>query len=113
MAIHPAALVDPQARISESAEIGPNCIIGAGVEIGARTRLMAHVYVEGRHANRRRQHLLSLFHHRSGVADLNDKEPASVPRDETDKSGEFVSRSDARLRAFAFVFQILRRHSDG
>ena len=47
MAIHPAALVDPQARISESAEIGPNCIIGADVEIGARTRLMAHVYVEG------------------------------------------------------------------
>ncbi len=47
MAIHPAAIVDPQARIAESAEIGPHCIIGAGVEIGARTRLMAHVYVEG------------------------------------------------------------------
>ena len=47
MAIHPAALVDPQARISASAEIGPYCIIGADVEIGARTRLMAHVYVEG------------------------------------------------------------------
>ncbi len=47
MAIHPAAIVDPQARISASAEIGPDCIIGADVEIGARTRLMAHVYVEG------------------------------------------------------------------
>lgn len=47
MAIHPAAIVDPQARISDSAEIGPACIIGADVEIGARTRLMAHVYVEG------------------------------------------------------------------
>ena len=47
MAIHPAAIVDPQARISASAEIGPDCIIGAEVEIGARTRLMAHVYVEG------------------------------------------------------------------
>jgi UDP-N-acetylglucosamine acyltransferase len=47
MAIHPAALVDPLARISDSAEIGPYCIIGADVEIGARTRLMAHVYVEG------------------------------------------------------------------
>jgi UDP-N-acetylglucosamine acyltransferase len=47
MAIHPSALVDPQARISASAEIGPFCIIGADVEIGARTRLMAHVYVEG------------------------------------------------------------------
>jgi UDP-N-acetylglucosamine acyltransferase len=47
MAIHPSALIDPQARISATAEIGPYCIIGAGVEIGARTRLMAHVYVEG------------------------------------------------------------------
>lgn len=47
MAIHPAAIVDPQARIAESAEIGPGCIIGADVEIGARTHLMAHVYVEG------------------------------------------------------------------
>jgi len=47
MAIHPAAIVDPQASIAESAEIGPGCIIGAEVEIGARTRLMAHVYVEG------------------------------------------------------------------
>src|SRR5579863_4544947 len=47
MAIHPAAVVDPQSRISASAEIGAYCIIGADVEIGARTRLMAHVYVEG------------------------------------------------------------------
>lgn len=47
MAIHPAAIVDSQARIAESAEIGPGCVIGADVEIGARTRLMAHVYVEG------------------------------------------------------------------
>jgi len=47
MAIHPAAIVDARARISESAEIGPHCIIGADVEIGARTHLMAHVYVEG------------------------------------------------------------------
>jgi len=47
MAIHPTAIVDPQARIADSAEIGPYCIIGADVEIGARTRLMAQVYVEG------------------------------------------------------------------
>ncbi|HUA22369.1 MAG TPA: acyl-ACP--UDP-N-acetylglucosamine O-acyltransferase [Bryobacteraceae bacterium] len=47
MAIHPSAIVDPRARIPESAEIGPYCVIGAEVEIGARTRLMAHVYVEG------------------------------------------------------------------
>ena len=47
MAIHPTAIVDSQSRIAESAEIGPYCIIGAHVEIGARTRLMAHVYIEG------------------------------------------------------------------
>jgi UDP-N-acetylglucosamine acyltransferase len=47
MAIHSAAIVDAQARISASAEIGPYCVVGADVEIGARTRLMAHVYVEG------------------------------------------------------------------
>lgn len=47
MAIHPTAIVDPQARISESAEIGPHCIIGPEVEIGPRTRLMANNFVEG------------------------------------------------------------------
>src|SRR5580700_12008561 len=47
MAIHPTAIVDAKARIADSAEIGPYCIIGAGVDIGARTRLMAHVYMEG------------------------------------------------------------------
>src|SRR5690348_9566748 len=47
MAIHPAAVVDPQARIAESAEIGPFCVIGADVEIGARTVLKGHVFLEG------------------------------------------------------------------
>jgi UDP-N-acetylglucosamine acyltransferase len=47
MSIHPSAIVDPGARIADSAEIGPYSVIGADVEIGARTRLMAHVYVEG------------------------------------------------------------------
>jgi len=47
MPIHPTAIVDPQARVHESADIGPYSIIGAEVEIGARTRLMAHVYIEG------------------------------------------------------------------
>jgi UDP-N-acetylglucosamine acyltransferase len=47
MAIHPTAIVDSQARIAESAEVGPYCIVGANVEIGERTKLMAHVYVEG------------------------------------------------------------------
>src|SRR5579884_1073655 len=47
MPVHATAIVDPAARIAESADIGPFCIIGREVEIGDRTRLMAHVYVEG------------------------------------------------------------------
>ena len=47
MAIHPTAIVDPAADIADSAEIGPYCIVGPEVTIGARTRLMAHVFLEG------------------------------------------------------------------
>jgi UDP-N-acetylglucosamine acyltransferase len=47
MPIHPTAIVDPRARIAESADIGPYSIVGAEVEIGARTRLMAHNFIEG------------------------------------------------------------------
>ena len=47
MSIHPTALVDAQAEIASDAEIGPYCVIGAGVSIGARTRLMAHAFLEG------------------------------------------------------------------
>lgn len=47
MAIHPTAIVDAQAHIADTAEIGPYCIVGADVTIGARTRLMAHVFLEG------------------------------------------------------------------
>jgi len=47
MSIHPAAIVDASAKVDESAEIGPYCILGGDVRIGPRTRLMAHVYVEG------------------------------------------------------------------
>ncbi len=48
MAIHPTAIVDPDADVSREAEVGPYCIIGSGVAIGARTRLIAHVYLEGK-----------------------------------------------------------------
>ncbi len=48
MAIHPTAIIDPDADISREAEIGPYCVIGSGVSIGARTRLIAHVYLEGK-----------------------------------------------------------------
>ncbi len=47
MPIHPTAIVDAKARIAESADIGPYCVVGADVEIGPRTRLMAHIYLEG------------------------------------------------------------------
>ncbi len=48
MAIHPTAIIDPRACISSDAEIGPYCIVGSDVIIGARTRLTAHVYLEGK-----------------------------------------------------------------
>lgn len=47
MPVHPTAIIDPLARVAESVEVGPYCIVGAEVEVGARTRLMAHVYLEG------------------------------------------------------------------
>ena len=47
MPVHPTAIVSPAARIAETAEIGPYSIVDGEVEIGARTRLMAHVYMEG------------------------------------------------------------------
>ncbi len=48
MAIHPTAIVDSNAEIASDAEIGPYCIVGAGVTIGPRTRLVAHVFLEGK-----------------------------------------------------------------
>ncbi len=47
MPVHPAAIVDPNARIAETADIGPYCIVGPDVEVGGGTRLMGHVYLEG------------------------------------------------------------------
>ena len=47
MPIHSSAIVDPSARIDESAEIGPYTVVGQDVRIGPRTRLIAHVYIEG------------------------------------------------------------------
>ncbi len=45
--IHPSAVVDPRAELSEAVEIGPFCVIGPDVEIDAGTRLDAHVVVHG------------------------------------------------------------------
>jgi UDP-N-acetylglucosamine acyltransferase len=48
MAIHSTAIIDPKAEIAADAEIGPYCIVGSDVTIGARTRLLAHVFLEGK-----------------------------------------------------------------
>ena len=47
MKIHPTAIVDPAARLAEDVEAGPYCVIGPDVTVCARTRFMAHVFVEG------------------------------------------------------------------
>lgn len=47
--IHPSAVVDREATVSQEAYIGPGCVIEAGAVIGAGCVLQAQVYV-GRHA---------------------------------------------------------------
>lgn len=46
--IHPTAVVHPKAVVGEGAEIGPFCVVGESVRIGKRTKLLAHVVVNGR-----------------------------------------------------------------
>ena len=48
MAIHSTAIIDSKSEIAADAEIGPYCIIGSDVKIGPRTRLIAHVFLEGK-----------------------------------------------------------------
>jgi UDP-N-acetylglucosamine acyltransferase len=45
--IHPTAIVHPSAEIASGVEIGPYCIVGEHVTIGARSKLLAHVVVNG------------------------------------------------------------------
>jgi UDP-3-O-[3-hydroxymyristoyl] glucosamine N-acyltransferase len=44
-AIHPSAVVDPQAQVDPSARIGPLCVVERGARIGAGTVLKARVHV--------------------------------------------------------------------
>ena len=46
-AIHPTALVSPQAVLAEEVEVGAYAVIGQGVEIGARTRIGPHAVIQG------------------------------------------------------------------
>jgi len=45
--IHPAAIVDPKARIGAGVEIGPFSIIGSQALIGEKTTVQSHVVIEG------------------------------------------------------------------
>lgn len=45
--IHPSAIVHPAANVGKHVEIGPYCIVGEHVTIGARSKLLAHVVVNG------------------------------------------------------------------
>ena len=44
-AIHPSAVIHPEARVDASASVGPLCVIERGARIGAQTVLKAHVTV--------------------------------------------------------------------
>ncbi|MFZ5798456.1 MAG: acyl-ACP--UDP-N-acetylglucosamine O-acyltransferase [Desulfobulbus sp.] len=47
MAIHPTAVIDPQAIIHETAEIGPYTVIEGKVSIGADTVVSSHAHISG------------------------------------------------------------------
>lgn len=47
MAIHPTAIISPDAKLSADVEIGAYSIIGAGVVMGARNRVGPHVVING------------------------------------------------------------------
>ncbi len=46
--IDPRAAVHPDARLAEDVVVGPFCVVGPEAEIGGRTRLEAHVVIDGR-----------------------------------------------------------------
>lgn len=47
MAIHPTAVIDPNAEIHPEADIGPYVVIEGPVKIHPGTRIMAHAYITG------------------------------------------------------------------
>lgn len=47
MGLHPTAIVAPGAVLGKDVEVGPYCVVGPQVRLGDRTRLHAHVVVEG------------------------------------------------------------------
>jgi UDP-N-acetylglucosamine acyltransferase len=47
MSIHPTAIIDRTAQVSEDVDIGPHCFIGPSVQIAAGTVLESGVYLHG------------------------------------------------------------------
>jgi len=47
VAIHPSAIIDPNAELDSSVEVGPFCVIEENVRVGAGTRLYQGVYLTG------------------------------------------------------------------
>ena len=47
MAIHPTAIIEPGAKISDDAYIGAYCTIGSQVEISSNVRLESHISISG------------------------------------------------------------------
>ena len=45
--IHPTAIIDSKAKISENVHIGPYCVIGPNVEINENTEIQSHVNISG------------------------------------------------------------------
>jgi UDP-N-acetylglucosamine acyltransferase len=45
--IHPTAIVASGAQLGEDVEIGPYCVVGEHVRLASRTRLVAHVVIDG------------------------------------------------------------------
>jgi UDP-N-acetylglucosamine acyltransferase len=45
--VHPTAIIEDGAELAEGVSIGPFSIIGPNVRIGARTKVLAHVVIEG------------------------------------------------------------------
>lgn len=47
VAIHPTAIISPQADLDPTVEVGPYCIVDAHVTVGPNCRLLHHVYLTG------------------------------------------------------------------
>lgn len=47
MAIHPRAIIDPQARIAATADIGPNVVVEGPVTIGEHVKIYPNAYLSG------------------------------------------------------------------